>query len=244
MSKGLSKDMLYRMKDKKYFFSISQQNPFNIFYIKKDYDSNIDVINTTNNTNNIKIIITRYNESLNWAKKFNNVLLYNKGNQNDPILNDFNYINIPNVGRDIHTIFYHIYHNYDSLDDYLVFLQGFAHDHSPNLNKNMNKIINQINNNEHIHNLYEDLSELVLDGKIFCHESIDIMDKVYERIFGEKMGDKKIIFGSGAQFIVSRHNILKRSRDFYKNIMDILDYSNMPYEIFEVERFIQVIFNL
>ena len=241
-NRNITKDMLFRIKNKEYFFNISQKNPFNLFYIEKDYDSNIDIIN--NPKNNIQIIITRYNECINWAKKFNNILLYNKGNQNDPILNDFNYINIPNVGRDIHTIFYHIYHNYDSLNDYTVFLQGFAHDHSPNLNKNMNKIIDRINKNEHIPNLYKDLGELILDGKIFCHQNINIMNDVYERIFGEKMGDKKVMFCSGAQFIVSRENILKRSRDFYKNIMDMLDYTNMPYEIFEVERFIQVIFNL
>jgi len=240
MSKGLTKEVLFKIKNREFFFDISQKNPFNIFYVKKDYDLQTDIIN--NPKNNIKIIITRYNECLNWAKKFNNILLYNKGNQNDPILNDFNYINIPNVGRDIHTIFYHIYHNYDSLDsDYFVFLQGFAHDHSPNLNKNMNKIINRINNNEHIK--YEDLCELIIDGKIFCHKSIDIMNSVYERVFAEKMRNKNIMFGSGAQFIVSRENILKRSRDFYLNIMNMLDYANEPFEIYEIERFIQVIFN-
>ena len=104
----------------------------------------------------------------------------------------------------------------------------------------MNKIISRINNNEHIN--YGDLCELIIDGKIFCHKSIDIMDSVYERVFGEKMGNKKIMFGSGAQFIVSRENILKKSRDFYLNIMNMLDYANEPFEIYEIERFIQVIF--
>ena len=33
-NRNITKDMLFRMKDKKYFFDISNENPFNIFYIK------------------------------------------------------------------------------------------------------------------------------------------------------------------------------------------------------------------
>ena len=77
----------------------------------------------------------------------------------------------------------------------------------------------------------------------FCEVQFQKDEQLYERVFAEKMGNKNIMFGSGAQFIVSRENILKRSRDFYLNIMNMLDYANEPFEIYEIERFIQVIFN-
>jgi hypothetical protein len=66
----------------------------------------------------------------------------------------------------------------------------------------------------------------------------------YNKIFGVNITENKdILFGSGAQFIVSRERILKRSRDFYKNIIDILDYHVKPLEGWVIERLHNEIFN-
>ena len=44
------------------------------------------------------IVVARYNENLEWTKKFSNVLVYNKGN---PLSDDFNYVVLNNVASKI-----------------------------------------------------------------------------------------------------------------------------------------------
>jgi hypothetical protein len=49
-------------------------------------------------------------------------------------------------------------------------------------------------------------------------------------------------FGAGAQFIVSKQNILKRDKNFYSKIVELLEYSVNPIEGFVIERFHEIIF--
>ena len=68
--------------------------------------------------NNIEIIISRFNENLNWTLEspFNKFqyIVYNKGNnENFNKSNVKQIINIQNVGRECHTYLYHIIENYD-----------------------------------------------------------------------------------------------------------------------------------
>ena len=89
------------------------------------------------------IVVSRYNENINWTKVFDNVIIYNKGTK---IENLKNQIYLKNVGREGHTYFRYIYDNYDDLKDYTIFLQGRPFDHSPNLIQKLNTYINEINN--------------------------------------------------------------------------------------------------
>jgi len=50
-------------------------------------------------------------------------------------------------------------------------------------------------------------------------------------------------FGAGAQFIVSKNQILKRPKEFYLKIIKLLEYSKNPIEGYVIERFHQFIFN-
>jgi hypothetical protein len=51
------------------------------------------------------------------------------------------------------------------------------------------------------------------------------------------------MFGAGAQFIVSRENILKRDKHFYQNLIQMLEYDINPYEGYDIERLHNYIFN-
>ena len=71
------------------------------------------------------IIISRYDEDLDWLSKYKewNLIIYNKGY--DDIKNKFkNLIELPNLGRESHTWLFHIIKNYDNLSDINIFLQG------------------------------------------------------------------------------------------------------------------------
>lgn len=72
------------------------------------------------------IVIARYNENLDWLKKFNNlnIKVYDKGE--DLIHNSKK---LPNIGREAHTYLTYIVENYDNLDDVTIFTQGNPLDH-------------------------------------------------------------------------------------------------------------------
>jgi hypothetical protein len=70
------------------------------------------------------IVIARYNESLEWCKPYAPMcIVYNKG---EPLKNNFGLKirQLTNVGRESHTYLSHIIYNWDTLNDYTVFLQG------------------------------------------------------------------------------------------------------------------------
>lgn len=187
----------------------------------------------------MKIIVARYNESIEWTKEFSNVIVYNKGEK----LNIDNEIMLENVGREGHTYYKYIYDNYDNLDDYTIFLQGNPFDHSPDLINDLWKYIND----DKLDLEFRYLSKVVVLCKLNgcrLHPELDLME-VYEKIFDEK-GDreKHFRFGFGAQFIISKKKILSRPRDFYMKIIKLLDYHINPIEGYVIERFHRLIFSM
>lgn len=184
------------------------------------------------------IIVSRYNENIDWTKNFENVIIYNKG---DKLLGYDNVVTLENVGREGHTYYKYIYDNYDNLSEYTVFLQGNPFDHSPNLIKNIKKCLNDKALNFQFCFLSERIISCNLDG---CIHYKDLpIKKIYKNLFGEDKDNMPFIFGAGAQFIVSKTSILKRPREFYLKIIQMLEYSSNPIEGHVIERFHKIIFS-
>jgi Protein of unknown function (DUF3431) len=184
------------------------------------------------NSSNCQLIVSRYNENVEWTKQFNNVLIYNKGEHLDGYEN---VIKLDNVGREGHTYYKHIYDNYDNISKYNIFLQG-----------NSFNIISKINYCQNEENLDIDFCFLgkLLDSNIAgCphHGGLDIRG-VYANLFGERKDEYPLQFSPGAQFIVSKNQIIKRSKDFYLKIVKMLEYSIHPIEGFIIERLHKNIF--
>ena len=105
---------------------------FILFYIliTHDYFTNNNTIdNDINISTDIDIIVSRYNENLEWMNEypFNefNYIVYNKGiddNFNKKYIKEI--IKTDNVGRCDHTYLYHIINNYDNLAKINIFLPG------------------------------------------------------------------------------------------------------------------------
>ncbi len=183
------------------------------------------------------IVIARYKEDIEWSKQFPNVIVYNKGEE----LNDgYNEILLPNVGREGHTYYKHICDNYDNLTDYIIFVQGRPFDHSQNIIENINKYIN----NKDLDINFEFLSEWIIRCNLTgCHHHHELpLIDTYEKIFGERKENMEFEFGSGAQFIVSKKCILKKPKEFYSKIVEILEKDIHPIEGFVIERFHKIIF--
>uniref|UniRef100_A0A6C0JKE2 DUF3431 domain-containing protein n=1 Tax=viral metagenome TaxID=1070528 RepID=A0A6C0JKE2_9ZZZZ len=91
-------------------------------YNKENFDNN----------NNIILIISRYNEKLEWLKEepFNKypVIIYNKGPNDDFYKPEklIKIVKVDNIGRCDHTYIYHIINEYDNLYNINVFLPGSA----------------------------------------------------------------------------------------------------------------------
>lgn len=186
----------------------------------------------------IQIVVSRYNEDMEWTKQFPNVVIYNKGA--DDLSPEYNVKSLPNVGRECHTYYTHICDNYADIEyDYTVFLQGNPFDHSPNLVTNLAKYADSVVDLD-----FEFISEDIL----YCKLSACVWDRslplrdIYRKIFVDQPEVVDFVFGKGAQFIVSREQILKRSKDFYLNIVKMLENEKDPMEGYVIERFHKLIF--
>jgi hypothetical protein len=190
----------------------------------------------------VKIIVARYNENVEWTKKLKNVLIYNKGAVLDP---EYRQMILPNVGREGHTYYQYIYDNYYNLEDYTIFLQGNPYDHSTKLDENIHYIYEKIKNTT-IHFAY--LSESILytnfNGCIHLPNSglQTHIRYVFYKLFGKIIEEHKILFGAGAQFIVSRERIHSRPRELYLKIVKILENEVDPIEGHVIERLHRFIF--
>jgi len=144
----------------------------------------------------MKIIVSRFNENIEWSTYLKNVVIYNKG---EP-LGISNEIMMPNVGREGHTIYSYICDNYDSLDDHIVFVQGYPFDHSPNLLANLRKCS------------FGFLSEKIIQTTISYESKLRhsrSIYKVFETIFGNPHQNKIIDY-----FSAQVHNLLFQKKLF------------------------------
>ena len=188
----------------------------------------------------MNIVVARFNEDMEWTKQFKNVIIYNKGILLEDYENTIN--NLENVGREGHSYYKHIYDNYDNLAEYTIFLQGNPFDHSPNVIDIINNYINNIDINVSFEYISTNILDCNLSGSIRDEWSVPIR-RVYNQIFDNNTYNLTFKFGCGAQFIVSREQILKRPRDFYLKIVEMLSNECNPMEGYAMERLHSFVFS-
>lgn len=158
------------------------------------------------------VVVARYNENVDWCKNFKNsrVFIYDKSGINN------GWINLPNVGREAHTYLTHIINNYDNLSEYVCFLQGNPFDGAKGyLNIRINEL-DDFNANVDFYNLsYYTVCNL--DGTPH-HPNLNIDEIIFDRFFINKPQFLK--FPVGALFIASKRAILNRSKQFYIDILN------------------------
>ena len=188
-----------------------------------------------------KIIVSRYNENLDWLNKLTkeNIVIYNKG-----ISFIENSINRINIGREIETFLHHITENYYNLPEYLILVQGNPFDH-------MFNTINSDNLQEHINLLVDSKIEDI--QPLFCNKHYEnhgvypsIKSAQYFSLFFSTEVPTQSIFSPGCQYIIPKKNILNRPINFYSKIhsmalnSSIIDvnestYGNHPFNINSID---------
>jgi len=208
-----------------------------------------------------EVVISAYERDYGWISYLNpdvKVTVYRKGEKR----NDLNEIFIEkNVGQDVHTFFYHIVNNYDSLSDFTFFSQDFPFDHVGNY-------IETINSNPSYWdatckmkireywvfstgtalNWEHPMPKDAYTGKTLickqdgfphhCPPELNI-ETLWPQIF-QSQCPESFEFVPAGHFCISREQIRKRSVNFYKKIVDLLesDRKFMPYEVERLEAYI------
>ena len=174
-------------------------------------------------TLSFQIVVARYNEDVKWLLPFKKItILYNKGTY-DPLLQYFDTIKLPNVGRESHSYLYHIVTNYDQLADKTIFFQGKISDHKI---LSIDKYFGKDNFIGLLENLPIEKIKKKIDhyGK-WKDRSMSLSKYTpYEwliDIIGCKIDSSIDILQTvwGANFSVSKQMILSKPKKFYENML-------------------------
>lgn len=183
----------------------------------------------TTNRMTSTLVIARYNEDISWTRQFPNKIIYNKGARTT-IPDDLqsNTYDLPNVGREAHTILHYIIEHYDNLPDIVVFSQGRYDDQisSETLTSLFNITKDTYSNNlvdSSVWGVHSSCYNFRLDnwkGALTPTKYNESYGKWYERVFGEPFPHNKTLVYCGAFFSVGSNIIRKHPKEYYINIME------------------------
>ena len=94
-----------------------------------------------------ELVLAIWDRDYTWINKLSNDIKITKYNKNLNTLKDDHIFLSTNVGRDVHTFFYHIVNRYETLSEYTFFAQDYIEDHVNNYTDIINGDINDIKNN-------------------------------------------------------------------------------------------------
>lgn len=181
----------------------------------------------------VELVIARYNEDISWLIPFFGIFkiyIYNKG-RHLTSLEYIDIINIPNIGREAHTYLYHIHKNYNSLSDIVVFLQADISEHTEGKNPYtfIYKLIDEAEIFSYSLNyeilpkqnevVYPDFNILMYKKKKLI--SCECNFKEFFEVYFQKYPDLNFNFYKGAIFAYTQDKIKKRSKYFYKTLLNL-----------------------
>lgn len=213
-----------------------------------------------------EIVIAAYDRNLEWVHQIYGDIkstIYRKGNSIQyQIIGRGPEIQIDsNLGRDVHTFFHHIYERYDSLSEYTFFTQDYPFDHWGNLIEVINGSHNDFDkrctlnidngyfgfHNNKIGTMWIMQPSNIGVGKaLYCQKNGLPQDKNlntnlnnhWKSLFVDK-NPGTYEFIPGGHFILTKSHAQLRSRNFYKNICQLLLAGTMsPWVIERLECYI------
>lgn len=222
---------------------------------KEDIEEALKPDNVPNNTsmnidksNSIiskEVVIAAYERDYNWVNKLDKdvkVTVYRKGDR--PLLPGEIKIE-PNLGRDVHTFFYHLYHRYDTLSDITYFSQDSHIEHVSNYVEIINSDISEIGKWA-----IESLESscwffntgwnriLKSSNNGAPHDGGLDIKKIWNMLFKVESPDD-FYFTPAGHFAITKEHAQRIPKDAYKKIIDILETENRgPWEIERLESYI------
>lgn len=156
-----------------------------------------------------RVVIARWSEDVAWARAYPHVIYDKGGAPLDAIgLNVIKLDENP-LHRESHTYLWHIIHNYDDLDDYTTFCQGWPFHHASQWDSQWN-----------VEAEFAWVGHwLVKDdrfGKPHHPDTIPV-GSAYEMIF-DRPAPAQFEFIAGAQFVASRDRLHSHPLEFYERL--------------------------
>ena len=188
-----------------------------------------------------ELVISKFVRDTSWVNKINkdvSIKKYIKGKN----LNLYDEIYIENnVGRDVHTFFYHILKNYNNLADITFFSQDYPFDHIANYIEIINSDIDFITKSSILHfdgywGFTGDVFTSSDDGH--PHDRDLFLNETWESLFNCPH-PSKYDFVPGGHFCITKENVRIRSKEFYQHLVILLEtYYKMPWNIERLESYI------
>lgn len=191
-----------------------------------------------------ELVISIYDRDYHWIKNVDDTIKITRYNKNLNNIFDGEIMIIPNVGRDVHTFFYHIVNSYNFLSDYTIFSQDWPFDHVDNYLEIINGDIN----------VWNTFAKQIFDGCWFFCTSYDVIScdqyglphhhhelpivPVWNELFNDPLPEI-INFTPTGHFCVSKEKIYKYPKSYYNKILKILEVNPLsPWIIERLEPYI------
>jgi hypothetical protein len=206
-----------------------------------------------------ELVISAFEKDMSWISKINSdikITIYRSGtktsNPNEIFLEY-------KIGRDILPYFIHILNNYDNLADITFFSQDYPFDHIENYVEIINSDIDYITNEADLHfggyygfhwnsigtmwqlhdsNQFQHSKVLTCNSIGNPHDTGLYLDEIWKLLFSCPQPEN-YDFIPGGHFCVTNETVKIRSKEFYQQIVNLLEtYDKMPWIIERLEPYI------
>lgn len=176
-----------------------------------------------------EIVVAKYNEDISWLNEYKkNCVIYDKSKGD-----------LPNIGRESHTYLTYIIDNYENLPDVVFFTQGNKSDHyeqTIDYFLNIDKYSKNYNYLSSDYYFYSENTQEYSKDHLYGYRNMQPSpsDNLGFRKWFNTYIDKEYDINSyvtlwwGAIFSVKREQILSRSKDFYKTLLNYIPKTNNP----------------
>ena len=206
-----------------------------------------DAINMWNIPVKKELVVALWDKDYSWVNDVNSDVKVTKYNKNKETLTDDHILIEPNVGRDVHTFFWHIVNRYNDLADYTFFAQDQINDHVHNYPEIINGSYNEISKYAvqqagecwYFNSQVPYIATCDRDGAPW-HPGLPL-PQIWKELFNEEMPIDQISFTAAGHFCVTKEQVHLQPIEYYENVLRILaEFELAPWCI---ERLHPYIFN-
>lgn len=193
-----------------------------------------------------ELVLALWDRDFSWTSQVAHDVKITKYNKNSDTAKQDEIFLSPNVGRDVHTFFYHIVNNYDNLADYTFFSQDYKEDHVSAYQHIINGSVDFLpryaiqdlvgcwffNDNPYHNRIFD------CDKKGYPDHPELPIEEIWDMLFTSSMPDV-IQFTPAGHFCVTRQHIQEIPKERFEKVLHILETHEMaPWCIERLEPYI------
>jgi hypothetical protein len=212
---------------------------------------------------NTFFLISNYNTDPSYLLKYcEDYIIYDQSDKSlfDISKTNLNYIRTKHTGHNISDYFQFFIDNYDDLPEFICLLKGnivgrhLSLKHFEKVYKN--KFFTYLFNDEQLppisksHFLLSESKFVELNNSWYARyhptKYFNNYNVLLNFIYNNPIVSKYLLFSPGACYIISKNHVLNNSREFYINLLKIINYTlvpKFPSEAHQIERMLPIIFN-